>query len=434
MKILIAGAGIGGLYAAYLLGKQGHTVTVFEKSVGLESMRYDWHDDVSYAIFQKLGLKVPKESFPKRDWTFVSPNGNTLTMQQKAENLDYSIERRPLNNYLYSLAAEYAEIKFGIEVEKALTKQEKVCGLVIVEDGKKVDVYGDLIVDSCGVLSKIRESLPTTMKVLKKISPNDVFVAYRAFFESTGAEFTQTNRVYMKHLGELGISWCLLDKEPNSVNVLVGRIGNLSEKTLTNALEKLREDNPVLSEKLTRGGIVTLIPVRRPLSMFVADGYAAIGDAACMTVPMIGSGIGTSLLAAKHLSDALENADSADLKTLWKYQTACYLDFGAQHCGVDYVKNWLLKRTDEEINWIFGSGILSNEDLQESSVGRMVKLSANDMMKKLRIGIDKLPLLVKMGNMMAKAQTISGYAEKIPVEYDAEKVDKWINGLNKYYK
>ena len=39
----------------------------------------------------------------------------------------------------------------------------------------------------------------------------------------------------------------------------------------------------------------------------VADGYAAIGDSAFMTVPVIGSGIANALKAAKILADAISS-------------------------------------------------------------------------------------------------------------------------------
>ena len=59
--------------------------------------------------------------------------------------------------------------------------------------------------------------------------------------------------------------------------------------------EWLRPDNPRLGTEVVRGGQFVEIPVRHPLSVMVADGYAAIGDSAFMTVPLIGSGIANSL-------------------------------------------------------------------------------------------------------------------------------------------
>ena len=42
-KIIVAGAGHGGLTAAYNLSKNGFDVTVFEKG-DREGLGYDWHE------------------------------------------------------------------------------------------------------------------------------------------------------------------------------------------------------------------------------------------------------------------------------------------------------------------------------------------------------------------------------------------------------
>ena len=50
---------------------------------------------------------------------------------------------------------------------------------------------------------------------------------------------------------------------------------------------------------------MTSIPVRQPLAVMIADGYAAIGDSAFMAIPINGSGIGCSMRAGKMLADAV---------------------------------------------------------------------------------------------------------------------------------
>ena len=42
---------------------------------------------------------------------------------------------------------------------------------------------------------------------------------------------------------------------------------------------------------MLHGGQFRVIPVRRPLTLLVGDGYAAVGDSAFMTTPMNGMGI-----------------------------------------------------------------------------------------------------------------------------------------------
>ena len=51
MKIVVVGAGIGGMLTAEKLGGLGFDVVVYEKANSLDEMRYDWHDDVSPVVF-----------------------------------------------------------------------------------------------------------------------------------------------------------------------------------------------------------------------------------------------------------------------------------------------------------------------------------------------------------------------------------------------
>lgn len=429
MKIIVAGAGIGGLYAAYLFGKKGHGVTVYERTDCLENMRYDWHDDANPTAIKNLGIEIPKESFPKKDWTFISPCGNILGMTQSDENRDFSIERRPFNKVLYGMAKEYSDVVFGKEIKSAYIEDGTVCGVVFADGGVE---KCDLVIDSCGVDSPIRRSLPVTYGIDGDVGEEGVFAAYRAFYDAVpDAEVRYTNKVYMKHLGKQGISWCIVDNDPTKINVLVGRIGKLNKEELNLSLAELRKDNPVLGEKLERGGIVCKIPVRRPLDVMVADGYAAIGDAACMTVPLIGSGIVTSLYAAKYLFEAVGDGNDSSAGKLWAYQYKVYADFGAQHCGVDYLKNWLLRQKNSTIDWIFGSGIMNNRDLQETSVGKLIKLTFKDAAEKLRKGFTRLHILIPMALMLSKAQKIVKIAKNIPEKYDEMAIAKWANRLDK---
>ena len=55
------------------------------------------------------------------------------------------------------------------------------------------------------------------------------------------------------------------------------------------------------------------------LPMIVADGYAAVGDSAAMTIPLNGSGINLSMNAGKLLADhfgTMENIMNADVEAL----------------------------------------------------------------------------------------------------------------------
>ncbi len=425
MKIIVAGAGIGGLYAAGLFAKSGHEVVVYEKVKRVEDMRYDWHDDVNPSVFADLSVPVPVGSFPKKNWTFITPyEKGRMPLIQRADLIDISVQRKELNKVLVGLL-ESATIEWGTEATKAIVDGDRVVGIEIVKEGTRKEVFGDLIIDSCGVFSPIRKSLPEAFNV-PDVDRESVFFVRRFFFKAKeGVPFpTDTNKVYMKHIGQKGISWCIAC-DNGTVDVLIGRVGKMTEEETELSLADLRKNNPILSDELLGGGNFCTIPVRRPLSNPVANGYVAIGDSACLTVPMIGSGIATSLQAADILVKTVNATGSSDVATLWQYRVKINKLFGAEHCAVETLKNWLLEQKDDDIHFFLTSGILRNEDLQNASVGKMIKLEFPDIFHKGLVGMKNPLLLLKTLVMLQRANKAKRISERIPKTYNKERVLRW---------
>ena len=439
MKIVVVGAGIGGMLVAEKLGGLGFDVVVYEKANSLDEMRYDWHDDVSPVVFEELGLTIPKESAPKRSWTFCSPYEKVTREFHQDENCpDLSIERRPLNQMLYDRASKHATFIFGKTVTAPVLEGDRVVGVVV--DGEEVRC--DLVVDSAGAYSPVRTNLPVKLGV-SSLSKNEVFEAYRAFYKRAEGSPTPkyTNKVYMKHLGELGISWTILDHDPSQVNVLVGLVGGLDDDVLEKSLSFMREHNPILGDEIVRGGYKVIIPVRYPATMMVADGYVAIGDSAFMTIPLLGSGIASSLWAGDILYRTVKaNMDKGvkdlfDKKHLWAYQVGVYEKFGAKHLGVDVLKRWLLTQSNEMVDWLFESKVLSNTDLQKVASGNLVTITpAAAIEKVMGVGLKNLPILLKMNTMVMKSHKGERIGKRIPKKYDERKVSAWERKVKALYR
>lgn len=159
---------------------------------------------------------------------------------------------------------------------------------------------------------------------------------------------------------------------------------------------------------------MSTIPVRYPLSKMVGDGYAAIGDAAFMTIPMIGSGIANSLRAGKMLSDVVLSEKKADVKTLWRYQYKYFTKIGAGHCMVDKMKRMLLSSDS------IGSG-------------DKITLSPVQILDKVKKGKSHLPLLLKLVKAVSDGEKAEKHALSIPFYYDEKAVYKWQTKLDKMF-
>lgn len=433
MRIIVAGAGIGGLTAAAFLGKGKADVTVYERAQSVAEMRYPWHDDVSPDAFAEAGLELPENSFIKKDWSFVTPDGKGIRrMHEDESKADRSVWRTALNEELVGFASEYSSVEFGQSVTEAVTDGGRVTGVVVNGREEKAD----LVIDSTGVDSPLKASL----NGITRHCADEVFVVYRAFYEKNldAPEAEHTNKAYLKHNGENGIAWAIADGD--LVDVLVGRLGKMSEKTLKTALDSLIKENPTIGEKRVMGGGIYRIPVRYPATRMVCDGYAAIGDAAYMTIPMLGSGIASSMAAARMLSDAVIKAlnagksarEAASAENLWEYQRRFFSEIGSNHCGVDVMKRGVLSFPDEMLGWLLTSSVLTNADVCRLAKGEPMYIGAGDALKKvMAAGIGKLRQLLKVNSMLMRSHRAIRIAGQIPQSYSEPAISRWEKKLKR---
>lgn len=424
MKVVFIGAGIASLVASEKMACGGIDTVVYEKDA-FESLTYDWHDDINEAAFSRFNLPMPKEGtyFKKGNWAFLPPSEKVvLAVTEDPPSTDWSTERRLFaQQYVERAKQAGVEFCFGAPVEKLLVEGGKVKGIVVGGE----NIAADLVVDNSGAMSPFRGLVPSSYKIQAKADSEELFYAYRAFQKATDAPKPKhTYKAYLKHLGEKGISWCNMDPS-GTVNVLIGRIGGLDKATFDNAYKKLKETNPILGDEVVRGGGIYIIPVRYPLTRMVADGYAAIGDAAFMTIPMLGSGIQNSMYAGCLLSDVVLGAKTADKETLWKYQYKYFQLVGATHVGVDVLKRWMLNAPAADIDFLFESGVLDENDMSSGATGDLVKIPLGAMLKKAALGIKRVDLLLTLSNVLNKCTKGAKIGKQIPEQYDEAAIGKW---------
>ncbi|MCQ2462921.1 MAG: NAD(P)/FAD-dependent oxidoreductase [Clostridia bacterium] len=362
-KIIVAGAGHGGIAVAALLAKNGFDVTVYEKGEK-DTLGYDWTDIFAPGALEKAGIPMPdKDKFTyKDDMTFYSPNESLGLRQHVPENeLEIKMERRDIYAHLIS-HAESCGVKFvyGCKINSPLLYGNRVCGI----STDKGDFYADLVIDAAGMDSPVRKGLPDSLHIEKEEGAFSRFNVYRAFYNRASDEPAKdVYKVYMLPQGKIGVNWVASEEE--FTDVLIGRFGVLTDEDKEESLVYLKNGNARLGDTVVRGGQTVNIPVRQPLSIMVADGYAAIGDSAFMTVPIIGSGIANSLKAARMLADTvIADRDGAfSAETLWAYQVRYYKELGAGLSVLACVKLLLSQLEGKEVDYMFATGILNADDL-----------------------------------------------------------------------
>ena len=438
-RIIVAGGGHGGIAAAMLLAKRGYDVTVYEKNAK-GKMGYDWTDIFDRKGWTAVGLPLPDENKYKlkQDMTFYGPAMETaLTQHTEEDKKEIQMERSDIYAHLIE-HAEKAGVNF--EYEQTIAGPVFLGNRVVGIKTDKGEYLADLVIDACGLNSPVRRAMPASTGIQNNPIEYEQFYIYRAFFnKACEVEEHEKFKVILLPNNELGISWVATEEE--HTDVLIGRFRPFNREYAMGQIELLRKGNPSIGTEILRADDFANIPVRQPLGVLVADGYAAIGDSGFMTVPVIGSGIANSLKAAKILADAISNDCTASYsaETLWTYQKNFYKEIGAALAPLACVKLLLTRLQGPELDYIFAKGILNADDMtidaDSTSLGAMLGgMSMDDIKIKLNGLINNKVILakvVKMGLQLARATAVTA---AMPTTYNRKTILRWVEEYNSCFK
>lgn len=420
-KILVAGAGHGGLVAAAKLADAGYDVTVLEaRKEG--TLGHDWEDGFSLGNLAKvLGITVddlPSDLWrPRGDGAFFSPSKDTKIVVHYGPTGQRVVWRKTLINMLLDHAVKHGvEIRYGVKVLGPAVENDRVTG-VITSEG---EVDADLVIDAAGAFSPVRLGLPDEFGIDKMPKPGDVFYGHRGYY-SKAYEYQPDIgfEVYLYHEKEQGLSW--FDTSREGCDVLVGRVFPLSPEKVEEQHALFRKDHPWFGTELLHGGTFAIIPVRRPLTLMVADGYAAVGDSAFMTTPMNGMGIDLSLLAGGLLADTIIKHGSAQAKDLWKYNRAYHILYGANNARNHGLKGALLALPYEAIDFFFENGIIQSADLE----GAGDNTSLPVLIQKLIRGMKHPKWFFTLLGGLMKGTAAAKLYRKPPEEFSLPEINEW---------
>lgn len=428
MKIIVAGAGHGGLVAAAYLAKNGHDVTVLERGTR-ESIGHEWEDRFDFSLLETIVDKKISD-FPAGSWryrgdsVFVSPSKRTFVkIKFTDENRQKIMWRKPLIGALVEFAEKNGvKFSFGETVTGPKIIGRKVVG-VLTENG---DFNADLVIDACGVFSPIRMNLPEEFLIENNPKRGDLFYAYRAYFNKTSEKTPdEPFEVYLYHEREQGLSWLCTNDE--SVDILIGRIDPLTDEKIAEQLDLFKKTHLWTGDEILCGGQKGYIPVRRPLPLMVADGYAAVGDAAFTTTPMNGMGIDLSLRGGKILADVVNESKDAHAETLWEYNKKFLIDYAGDAAKNAGLKSALLSMPADGVDFLFDEGVIQSSDL--AGGGKTTDLGT--LMQKFVHGMKKPKYFFAVLNGLIKGAKATKLYKHPPKKFDLVLIHRWTKAIEK---
>ncbi len=446
-KIIVAGAGHGGITAAALLAEKGFDVTVYEKCEE-GKLGYDWTDIFDPKALDVVGCPWPSEDkFEwKVDMTFWGPNTKEENkIRQRVPNdkneMEIKMERSDIYDMLINFAlSKGAKFEYGVEITGPIMDKDRVVGIKT----SKGDILGDMVIDACGCESPVRVNLPEYLGIQKHPNWGEKFYVYRAFYDLP-VDIKTVDDLYKVILfpdaASVGIGWIASEatETESHSDLLIGRMDRFDEAEALRTADEYRKTNPQLGTELKRGGYFTLIPVRQPIAIMVANGYAAIGDSAFMTVPIIGSGIGNAIKNSKILADviAADKTETYSASALYPYQLQYVEKMGRHIAPLALAKLLLTRVTQDELRYAIDEGILTHHEMT---------ITANHTSIWKFLNFDpKLPIrgvkLVKNPGLLKKAapvvvDVLSYYlvSYAMPKSYDLEKLTKWAAKYNNVFE
>lgn len=437
-RIVVAGAGCGGIVAAIKLAEGGHEVTIFEKSKR-EDMGHPQTDAFELDTFDYIG--IPEAPYFKRGrniLTFVPEDKAIAPLTiPETDTLSYLVDRKELVEYLLALAEEAGvKLVFETAVGEALMSGNRVIGIKTDTQG---DIYSDLVIDSCGVFSPVRSSLPDFLGVNREIKKYDVLYTYRGYFNRIPhtAEPKTNYNIYLNSDGKVGFNWLVTEFE--RTDALICRFHKPSDSEILEILRQMHEENEHMGTELVYGGNHATIPVCQPLAILVADGYAAVGDSAFMTYSVKGSGITYSMKAGAMLADCVMN-DALGFYTaevLWDYQKTFFKEIGFSACQIALVKNMLPYMTTEQVNSLFRQNIISTEELAilfEQKLNAVLNAKGiQTVREKIRLVRDNALLKDIFSSLAVWIGKFAVIEAAFPNKYDYKDALKWCKRYNEFF-
>lgn len=464
-RVVVVGAGPGGLILARELAGQGITVTVYEKE-SFEEIGHNWSDAVEYSALKAAGLDMPElvgrqwkgtmvKDGPEKPGIFEKHAVPRLKVyspgRESLKEIDFDMittDRRRLAQHL-AMEAEAAgtEIIYNHEGRDLLYTENdqkgpggvSVSGLTLsdLKNDEMLALNADLVVESSGFKSVLRSSLPKHTGLADHFEDSDFALVHREvyFYDPETAEkgFLSGSEAqiipdHYRYGYNRGYQWSHIHNEAQ-IDIGAGIKSDHRGADPREIVEAFVAEHPAIKPGAVRGGR-SLCIVGRPLKNFVTEGFFVLGDAASTSVPTTGCGVGSAIFSALKAAEVIAEAaaeERNDLEKLWEINRKFYLEDsrGPSLAALNELRSVLQTMTHEELDFLFEKDLIDAETLQDAINGRYKQLEFNRIANALRAGITRPSLLMKLNSGIRAAEKTYKHYLNYPPVWDAREFEQW---------
>ena len=428
--VIIAGSGTGGATTAYTLAKRGHSVLLVDRKskdqIGNKTCGDALGNHHITELKELIGLPdVPSDiiEYEVNGIDMISPDRQYRMRLAGPNTTGMSFNRLKMGQWFVSLAEKAgAKIMASTRAKKLLFTDGKVSGLRIMDESRKDhDLTAKIVIDATGATGMLRMQLPETSPVERKISKDDIMVAWRDIYETPEYDFETPEilEIYWNQEETRGGYTWVFPQGRNRVNVGAGVTtiqGHRKPQSIMSDFIKPGWDfmKTKLIELDSSGGIA---PIRRPIDTLVDDNFMLVGDAGAQVNPIHGGGIGSSLqggaLAGITASEAIEKNDTS-IAGLWPYNPRYMEAYGGKQATLDIFRLFLLNVTNEDLNFAFKKQIIKASDLLGTSMTGKIKMGTGEKFRRLISGASNLTLLKRISKLAKLMDEIKEHYTQYP--------------------
>lgn len=455
-QVAIAGAGPGGAMLARELAAAGISVAVYESKTE-NALGHNWSDAVEKSALAAAGFAIP-------DMDNGRYKGHLVKTDEADDNLfephriaplqirypdlsgatksgvDFkyiTTDRKVLGRRLAEYASQAgAKVFYQHRVDNLIGDTEgpleniRVKGLCVKnkKSGASIEVSADLVVDATGYLSLLRTSLAGASAINRKFSDGDLAYACRTVRRLDKNRVTQDDLTDHYRYGAFkGYFWTHLHHEDTidiggGVREEPGRIDPMG------VIKEMIAERPSVTDEQLRGGGGIVLVGKSPWSL-VANGFAAVGDAAGQVIPTTGCGVGGALTGAMFAAEAIKTAmasGACTLQALWPYNHSWFINRGCHFAALSALKEILQDLTHEEITFLMKKDIMSGKMLTPTINGVFEPPDPLTMAKTLTNGISRPMLLMKLNKATMLGKKIFKHYQNYPESWDAGSFSQWM--------